>query len=191
MKKKENHTLLKPLIDRMSSAVRLKNPAVVTKQIKKDLEELIQNGQLNLPSEFKIPQSSCYARRLLHQDEELGFVIVAMTWGPGQKTQLHDHAGIWCVEGVIEGEMSVTQYELIEKKKNLFKFVKRDVIRAGVGGAGALIPPHEHHILANALKDQPSVTLHVYGGEINRCNVFVSKVNGWYEREECELNYHH
>ena len=38
-----------------------------------------------------------------------------MTWGPGQRTALHDHAGIWCVEGVMEGEMEVIRYELLEE----------------------------------------------------------------------------
>ena len=49
-----------------------------------------------------------------------------MTWGPGQRTALHDHAGIWCVEGVVEGEMAVTRYELLEEEEDgLCRFAER------------------------------------------------------------------
>jgi hypothetical protein len=45
-----------------------------------------------------------------------------------------------------------------------------------------LIPPHDYHVLANALPDRPSITLHVYGGEMDHCNVFEPRADGWYEQ---------
>ena len=42
-----------------------------------------------------------YARRLIHRDPR--FTIVAMVWAPGQATPIHDHSGVWCVEGVYNG----------------------------------------------------------------------------------------
>ena len=56
-----------------------------------------------------------YARRLLHRNDDLGYTAVVMTWGPGQRTPLHDHAGIWCVEGVVSGQMDVTQFDLVDE----------------------------------------------------------------------------
>ena len=35
-----------------------------------------------------------------------------MTWGPGQGTPVHDHGGLWCVEGVVEGQIAVTRYDV-------------------------------------------------------------------------------
>ncbi len=72
-----------------------------------------------------------------------------MTWGPGQGTPLHDHAGIWCVEGVVEGKSG----------------------------------------LANA-SERPSMTLHVYGGEMTSCHTFEPLDNGRYLRREHALCYH-
>ena len=115
--------------------------------------------------------------------------MVAMTWGPGQGTPIHDHSGIWCVEGVIEGRMSVTSYHVKEKAGELYKFEEVDRVTAGVGGAGALIPPYEHHLLKNVLNDKTSVTLHIYGGEINQCSAFVQDKNDWYRREMKNLSY--
>ena len=53
-----------------------------------------------------------------------------MTWGPGQGTPLHDHAGIWCVECVVEGEMEVRQYDLVEENAGSFRFVPQPSIEA-------------------------------------------------------------
>jgi predicted metal-dependent enzyme (double-stranded beta helix superfamily) len=39
--------------------------------------------------------------------------VIAMSWGPGQGTPLHDHDAMWCVEGVWLGELEITRYELL------------------------------------------------------------------------------
>ena len=44
---------------------------------------------------------------------------------------------------------------------------------AGTGSAGCLIPPTDHHVLANARPARASVTLHVYGGDLDDCKVFL------------------
>ena len=114
-----------------------------------------------------------------------------MTWGPGQGTPLHDHAGIWCVEGVVEGRMDVTQYDLVEHTDAdaAYRFEEKGCVHAIVGSAGCLIPPFEYHTLANAL-DRPSITLHIYGGEMTACHVFEPTANGRYVRRERALSYH-
>ncbi|HEY8020979.1 MAG TPA: cysteine dioxygenase, partial [Thermoanaerobaculia bacterium] len=80
--------------------------------------------------------------------------------------------GIWCVEAVVEGEMEVTRYELADAEGDLCRFIERGHVRAGVGSAGALIPPFEYHVLANAHPDQMALTLHIYGGEMDHCSAF-------------------
>ena len=61
--------------------------------------------------------------------------------------------------------------------------------RATAGSAGALIPPFEHHVLANALPDRPSLTLHVYGGEMEHCDIFEPASDGLYHRRTKSLSY--
>ena len=113
---KTEATIVDPLIDRLCAAVRLGEVHAITERIKNDLESFIPAEGLTLPEHFRQPMPDRYARRLLYRDDELGFTAVVMTWGPGQRTALHDHAGIWCVEGVIEGEMAVTRYELLAEE---------------------------------------------------------------------------
>jgi predicted metal-dependent enzyme (double-stranded beta helix superfamily) len=115
--------------------------------------------------------------------------MVVMTWGPGQKTALHDHAGIWCVECVVEGSMEVAQFDRLPSHGEAFRFEKRNHVVAGRGTAGCLIPPFEYHTLGNAAAT-PSVTLHVYGGEMDHCHVFEPLDDGSYRRVLKNLCFH-
>lgn len=171
--------IVNPLIDRLCEAVRLKDVNAIGERIKNDLESFIPAEGLILPERFRKVKPESYARRLLYSDPELGFTALVMTWGPGQRTALHDHAGIWCVEGVLEGEMEVIRYELMEEAEDgLCRFAERGSVHATAGTAGALIPPFEHHVLANARPDQASLTLHVYGGEMTHCDIFQPVADG-------------
>lgn len=176
------------LIARLDSAVAGGDVPTITSRLKHELEALTGSG-MHLPERFRQPRPEGYARRLLHRDTALGYTAVVMAWGPGQKTALHDHAGIWCVEGVVEGDMAVTRYELIEEHDGSYSFADRGSVRAGVGSAGALIPPFEYHTLGNALADGPSITLHIYGGEMDHCHVFEPRADGSYARLFRRLSY--
>ena len=181
-----------PLIERLRDAVRLGEVNAIAEQIKNDLESFIPAEGLILPERFHQAKPDSYARRLLYQDPELGFTALVMTWGPGQRTALHDHAGIWCVEGVLEGEMEVIRYELMDEQDGVCRFEQRGSVQATAGSAGALIPPFEHHVLANARPDRTSLTLHVYGGEMTHCDVFQpfgEDAPGLYRRSSRALSY--
>jgi 3-mercaptopropionate dioxygenase len=182
---------LTALIARLDAAVRLGDPAVITLRVKEALETAVRSGAVALPERFHRVRPEGYARRLLHRDDDLGYTAVVMTWGPGQKTPLHDHAGIWCVEGVVEGRMDVTQFDLVDESGEAFRFEAKGCVHAAVGSAGCLIPPFEYHVLANAMTT-PSITLHVYGGEMTTCHVFepLHDARGRYVRRERALSYH-
>ncbi|HTK28976.1 MAG TPA: cysteine dioxygenase family protein [Vicinamibacterales bacterium] len=180
---------LAALIDRLDQAVRLPDTPAIARRVKHELEDAIQARAIDLPERFLRVRPEGYARRLLHRDERLGYTAVVMTWGPGQRTPLHDHAGIWCVEGVVLGRMDVTQFDLVDEAGDACRFEARGSVQAAVGSAGCLIPPFEYHVLANAL-ETPSITLHVYGGEMSMCHVFEPSADGRYVRRERSLCYH-
>jgi predicted metal-dependent enzyme (double-stranded beta helix superfamily) len=180
---------LTTLIARLDAAVQLGDPVLITQRIKHELEDAMRGHAVALPERFRRVRPEGYARRLLHRSDSLGYTAVVMTWGPGQGTPLHDHAGIWCVEGVVEGRMDVTQYDLVEEDQNAFRFERKGCVHAAVGSAGCLIPPFEYHVLANAL-DTPSMTMHIYGGEMTTCHVFEPVDGGRFVRRERALCYH-
>lgn len=168
---------------------------VLTGRVEVVLKSLIRERAMDLPAEFCRPSESCYARRLVHKSPELGYTVLAMVWGPGQGTLLHDHCGMWCVEAVYDGAIDVCQHELMERDGDRFRFEERAQIRAGVGSAGSLIPPYEYHTLTNASSEKPAITVHVYGGEMIRACVFHQQASDdganerWFTHEERELSY--
>ena len=176
------------VVDRLDAVIHGQPSARVPELVKAVLIDSLKAGTLVLPGTMCTPVEGSYARRLLHRDPSGQYTVVVMTWGPGQKTALHDHAGIWCVECVVDGNMEVAQYDLTSEDNGHFHFVQRSHVVAGRGSAGCLIPPFEYHTLSNAAQT-PSVTLHVYGGEMDHCHVFEPLEDGSYRRVRKDLAY--
>ena len=181
---------LSELVERLDAAVQLDGADAITRRVKDDLCELLSRSALRLPEPYRRTRVDGYARRLLHQNPRLGYTAVVMTWAPGQCTPLHDHGGLWCVEGVVDGAMQVTQFDMMGENAGCYSFAERGQLRAGIGTAGSLIPPSDYHILGNALADRPSITLHIYGGDLTNCHVFLPRPDGRYDRHERCLSYH-
>lgn len=178
------------LVSRLDRAVEAGPVDAITRQVKATLEDLLGHGAVDLPEVFREPQAETYARRLLHRDPAGRYTAIVMTWGPGQGTPVHDHGGLWCVEGVIEGQIAVTQYDVTEAGAGRVRLTARDTVTAGIGTAGRLIPPTDHHVISNALPDRPSLTLHVYGGDLCECTVFVPAADGLHEPVQRALSFH-
>lgn len=172
------------VIDALDVAVAAADPETITRNVRKALCDLIAAGAIELPPRFHTACPDHYSRRLLHRDGARGYSAVVMTWAPGQSTPLHDHAGLWCVDGVVAGTVRVRRYELREEANGLCRFAARDTVEAGAGEAGALIPPFEHHVIENPRTDRTAITLHVYGGEMSRCSIFHPERGEWFRREE-------
>jgi predicted metal-dependent enzyme (double-stranded beta helix superfamily) len=178
---------LKPKLD---AAVAAPDVTTIAHQIKTALQDVLRYQGLSLPERYHTSLPDTYARRLLHRDPAGRYTVVVMTWGPGQKTALHDHAGIWCVECVVDGEMEITQYDLVSDDGEHYRFSRQKCVAASRGAAGCLIPPFEYHTLANARPDHSSITMHVYGGEMDHCHVFEPAGDGTWARRRRELRYH-
>jgi predicted metal-dependent enzyme (double-stranded beta helix superfamily) len=173
----------------LDKAVDLDDCGERCEEVKKILEYAFQHQIEILESDHMRPAEDKYARHLVHRDPAGRYSIVAMVWGVGQGTALHDHAGEWCVECVYRGLIRVTSFDLVGSCESaVVQFKPEDSILAGVGEAGALIPPFEYHIIENALSDEATVTVHVYGHELTHCNIFVP-VDGGYRKEVRELSY--
>jgi predicted metal-dependent enzyme (double-stranded beta helix superfamily) len=181
---------LTELVERLDAAVGAPTTDAITRQVKAVLEDLLGRGALTLPDRFKTPRPDCYARRLLYEDPAERYTAVVMTWGPGQGTPVHDHGGLWCVEGVVEGEMQVTQYDVRADGEVFTVTPTGSPLSAGVGTAGRLIPPTDYHVLANGQADAVSVTLHVYGGDLSGCRIFTPRTDGRYVQSVRALSYH-
>jgi predicted metal-dependent enzyme (double-stranded beta helix superfamily) len=154
----------------------------LTHTLRDGMCELIKSKAVSLPDCVFEPVEGHYARRELYACPERGTTIVAMTWAPDQGTPIHDHCGLWCVEGVWQGQLEITRYELEEEDGDRFRFTRYETLTAGTGSAGSLLPPHEYHTIRNPSKDRIAISLHVYQKAMGTCATFTPIEGDWYLR---------
>ncbi|WP_407351280.1 cysteine dioxygenase [Luteimonas sp. R10] len=176
------------LIAAVDAAVAQGDEHAVTAALRNALCAMIRDPDVRLPDCVYEPIADHYARREIYRSPEHGYSIVAMTWGPGQGTPVHDHCGLWCVEGVWDGELEITQFELLERDGDRFRFRAAGGLQAGAGSAGSLIPPHEYHTIGNVSERSVAVSVHIYKAPMNHCAKFVHEQGEWYRRTEACLS---
>ena len=182
-------TKVSDLIRRLDQAVETDDAESLCRNVKRVLTDVVNSGEEFLDAPFLAPAPDRYARRLLHRDPDGRYSVVIMVWDRAQGTPLHDHAGTWCVECVYRGRIRVTSFDLeTEADAERLQFTPETVVLAGKGEAGHLIPPFEYHMIENP-DESPSVTIHVYGGEMTQCNAFFPVEGGGYRREVRTLSY--
>ena len=175
------------LVQALDAAVEAGDQHAITAALRNTLCALIRDHDVQLPDCVHEPIVDHYARRELYRSSRHGYSVVAMTWGPGQGTPVHDHSGLWCVEGVWDGQLEITQYELLERDGERFRFRAAGGMQAGPGSAGSLIPPHEYHSIRNASPAAIAVSLHIYKAPMECCSMFTPQDGEWYVRAPREL----
>lgn len=176
------------LVESLDHALEQGSTAAVTDALRTALCRMICDADVQLPACVFEAVPGHYARRELYRSERHGYGVVAMTWGPGQGTPIHDHAGMWCVEGVWQGALEIVQYELMATDNDRFRFRPAGTIQAGPGSAGSLIPPHEYHSIRNPSTDGNAVSVHIYSAPMTCCSVFAPTDEDWYLRDQRQLS---
>jgi predicted metal-dependent enzyme (double-stranded beta helix superfamily) len=116
---------------------------------------LAQDGWL--APEHREADPEHYRQHLLHVSPDRRLSVVALVWLPGQRTPIHDHVS-WCVVGVYEGRERETRYRAIEQGD------KRWLEPTG--------------------SDEPTISIHVYGADIERLGSSIyRRFDDWAIRE--------
>jgi predicted metal-dependent enzyme (double-stranded beta helix superfamily) len=114
-----------------------------------------------LDDAFAEPHPEHGEQYLLYCDPQRRFSVVSVVWGPGQGTPIHDHT-IWGLVGVLRGAEIEERYDIREGRP-----VGRGEGRLEPGDVAILSPADgDIHRVRNAFDDQPSISIHVYGGDI-------------------------
>ncbi len=116
-----------------------------------------------LPGPFAAADPERYRQYLLFCDPLARFSVVSFVWGPGQATPVHDHT-VWGLVGMLRGREGTQRFTWNAKLGTL------------VGGETAYLEPGAIEIISqsrgdlhrvwNALDNDTSVSIHVYGGDI-------------------------
>ena len=116
-----------------------------------------------LPADCAQPDPKFYRQYLLHCDPLERVSVVSFVWGPGQKTPVHDHT-VWGLVGMLRGAERCRRYERGVDGR-LRPAGEEQVLEPGA--VEAVSPTvGDIHTVANALADQPSISIHVYGANI-------------------------
>ncbi|MGD9617427.1 MAG: cysteine dioxygenase [Alphaproteobacteria bacterium] len=115
-----------------------------------------------LPPEFCEPDPESYRQYLLYCDPLERFSVVSFVWGPGQRTPVHDHT-VWGLIGMLRGSEIARNYAA-EPCGRLMVSGTEMLVPGEVSAVSPLIG--DIHRVENALRDRPSISIHVYGGNI-------------------------
>lgn len=136
------------------------------------LRDLMAQPDL-LPARLCRPLPERYRRNLLYKDPRNRFVIMGLVWGKGQFTPVHDH-GCYSVVGVYRNRMEVTNY-LRTDDGSRPGIARLQEWTHAIGGPGSVfhgVPPvDEIHAIGNPF-DEPTLSIHVYGREIESVNCY-------------------
>jgi 3-mercaptopropionate dioxygenase len=175
------------LLATITDALSKPDHEALTQSLRDGLCRLIRDKIVFLPDCVFEPVEGHYARRELFSCPDTGISVVAMTWAPGQGTPIHDHCGLWCVEGVWQGHLEIVRYELEETHGERYRFTEHETLTAGTGTAGSLLPPHEYHTIRNPNEKQIAISLHIYQAAMNDCATFEPLGEHWFLRKKKEL----
>jgi predicted metal-dependent enzyme (double-stranded beta helix superfamily) len=115
-----------------------------------------------LPEIYARPDPNYYQQYLLHADPLERLSIVSFVWGPGQRTPIHDHT-VWGIVGLLRGAETSIGY--VQKPAGGFESGPEERLERG---QVAVVSPAigDIHVISNAYDDRPSISIHVYGGNI-------------------------
>ena len=100
-----------------------------------------------------------------------------MVWPAGYATPIHDHAGLWGIEMVLQGGLAVDDFEL-DSEQDTMRFTGTTVLQEGESCAFESTEGHAHRCV-NSSSRRPAITLHVYGGLLDSYRSYETHANGY------------
>ncbi|MDD2547752.1 MAG: cysteine dioxygenase [Burkholderiaceae bacterium] len=150
------------------------------------LAELVAHDDW-LPEAYAQASPERYQQHLLHADALGRFSVVSFVWGPGQFTPIHDHT-VWGLIGMLRGSEVSQGYAQDPQGR----WVPQGAPLTLHPGQVEAVSPRigDVHRVHNALADQTSVSIHVYGANIGAVERAVYLEDGTRKRFVSGYNNH-
>ena len=154
--------------------VLVRRPAnkVIIREVSAATKRLVADDRW-LDERFRVGSPDCYTRHLLHRDPQNRFVVLALVWMPGQMTPIHDHS-CWGVMGILQNSLEEICYDRLDdgSRTDFAEIEQSRGTDVGKGSVAYLLPPYEEiHRIGNS-SNQPTISLHIYGRDLDQVNVF-------------------
>ena len=157
----------------------------VTRNVRAYMASCVGSGEFNLdrvqrglrdatwysPKDRRSVRALCDAnpatltRWLFERERDGQYTGLIMVWPPGYSTPIHDHDGLWGIEWVLQGALSVDDFELAADGDGHVqpRFVGTTLLEEGHSCAFLGTRGHAHRC-SNLSSRRPAITLHLYGG---------------------------
>lgn len=168
----------------VDEAVGARDSARVVAQIRTELPALIRRHRERLGGNLLRVDPRGYRRIELHHCPIRGYQILAMVWGPGQGTPVHDHRDVWGIESVWCGELEVAEFRPAGIAGELLRLAPHGVERLASGDVLGLLPDQGLHLCRNPGSRDVTVSLHVYARPLDHFNVYLDAGDGWHARHD-------
>jgi predicted metal-dependent enzyme (double-stranded beta helix superfamily) len=126
-----------------------------------------------LAERCRVASDDSYTRHLLHRDPRNRFIVLSLVWQPGQATPVHDHS-CWGVMGLLENSLEECCYDRLDdgSRPDFAELAQSRGTEVGKGSVAYLLPPYEEiHQISN-VSGKPTISVHVYGRDLDEVNVF-------------------
>jgi hypothetical protein len=100
-----------------------------------------------------------------------GLSALLMYWPPGHATLPHDHDGLWGIELILDGTLAVHEFVRLDHGEAA-ALAPCGTRLLGIGDAVLFTGPRYVHRCRNLSNAHPTLTLHIYGSELNAFNVW-------------------
>lgn len=119
-----------------------------------------------LPPKYAQADDNDYLSYLLYEDPDERFSILSFVWGPGQSTVIHDHC-TWGLVGCLRGK-EISQHYIQAKNGHWVPDGRSEEIVAQTDNNIDIVSPAvgDVHRVYNGLLDRPSISIHIYGGNL-------------------------
>ena len=145
---------------------------VIIREVSKATKRLCADDRW-LDGRYRACDGQGYARHLLHRDPQNRFIVLSLVWNPGQMTPIHDHS-CWGVMGILQNSLEEICYDRLDdaSRPEFAELKQTRGTDVGQGSVAYLLPPYEEiHRIGN-VSDKPTISVHVYGRDLDEVNVF-------------------
>jgi predicted metal-dependent enzyme (double-stranded beta helix superfamily) len=158
----------------------------LSESLAKALASFVSDTRNKLIPELR-DTSGSYVRLLLNSAQD-DYQVVAVLWGPGTASPIHDHSETVGAVCALLGAPEETKYRRRATGENSFEVGKAGSTLLRPGVASPILPGDETqlHEMANPTQEW-AATIHVYLQAIHEYGVYITDLHGQFHREPRQL----
>jgi len=124
-------------------------------------------------------ETTAYRRHLIARGADDGYSCLLIAWPAGHRTPIHDHDGLWGIELVLDGALEVQEFDVAGDPDAPQPTHTRSLM-LGIGDAAVFTHRRYAHRCRNLSSTRAALSLHVYGGDLDRYRTFHADPHGHY-----------